>query len=159
MGKTAYHCNDICREPYSGATRGFTLVEVMVALVILALGLMGSLVGIMSALDSSSRMEVRNEAIKIAQEQEERARDIASTNYGNLGATFNAAYTITREVRNALVTYTVTPVVTSTGAQVSCGNNCGASIVQLTVSWPVKGLTVIDNRNSYILQTIVREGQ
>ena len=56
--------------------RGFTLVEVLVTLLILAFGMLASIIGIMKALDYSLMDEMRNDAMKIAQEQQEAARNM-----------------------------------------------------------------------------------
>ena len=47
---------------------------------ILAFGMLASIVGIMAALDHNLINEMRNEAIKIAQEQEEAARNMPYSN-------------------------------------------------------------------------------
>ncbi len=47
--------------------RGFTLVEVLVSLMILALGMLATVIGIMAALDHNLMNEMRNDAMKIAQ--------------------------------------------------------------------------------------------
>ena len=125
--------------------RGFTLVEVLVTLMILGLGMMATVVGIMSALDHNLMNEMRNDAIKIAQEQEEAARNMPYANIQNIAAT----QTITRQVRKTLVNYTVNfsrPSVAAGGA------GMGMTIVQFTVNWTFK-----KNSYSYVLQTIVRQ--
>ena len=63
--------------------RGFTLVEVLVTLLILAFGMLASVVGIMAALDHSLMNEMRNDAMKIAQEQEEAARNMPYANHSD----------------------------------------------------------------------------
>ena len=75
--------------------RGFTLIEVMVTLIILAFGMLASVVGIMAALDHSLMNEMRNDAMKIAQEQAEAARNMPYANIQNIPPT----QTITRQVR------------------------------------------------------------
>lgn len=125
--------------------RGFTLIEVMVSLMVLAFGLMASLVGIMAALDFSLLNEMRNDAMKVAQEQEEAARNMP---YANIQA-ISPTQTITRQVRKNLVTYTVNfsrPAVATGGA------GMGMTMVEFVVNW------TFQNRSySYVLQSIVRQ--
>ena len=80
--------------------RGFTLIEVLVTLMILAFGMLASVIGIMAALDHSLMNEMRNDAMKIAQEQEEAARNMP---YANIQTISQLPQTITRQVRNRLV--------------------------------------------------------
>ena len=75
--------------------RGFTLIEVMVSLLMLAFGLLASIIGIMAALDYSLMDEMRNDAMKIAQEQQEAARNMhykPSSNFptGQMSANYEA---------------------------------------------------------------------
>jgi prepilin-type N-terminal cleavage/methylation domain-containing protein len=130
--------------------RGFTLIEVMVTLVILAFGMLASIVGIMAALDHSLMNEMRNDAMKLAQEQAEAARDMP---YANIQQIPTTPQTITRQVRKSLVSYTVyfsSPAV----APGVAGTGMGMTLVQFKVQWQFKNTTY-----SYILQTIVRQMQ
>lgn len=129
------------------ARRGFTLVEVMVTLMVLAFGLLASVVGIMSALDYSLVNEMRSEAVKIAQGQEEAVRNMP---YGDIQA-IPAAQTIDRQVRKRLVDYTVN---FSRPAIESSGSGMGMTLAQFTVQWTFK-----DRQYSYTLQTIVRQAK
>jgi prepilin-type N-terminal cleavage/methylation domain-containing protein len=125
--------------------RGFTLIEVMVTLLLLAFGMLASIVGIMAALDHSLMNEMRNDAMKIAQEQEEAARDMPYANIHQIPT----PQTITRQVRKSLVNYTVkfsSPAVAPGAA------GMGMTLVQFQVQWQFK-----NNTYSYILQTIVRQ--
>jgi prepilin-type N-terminal cleavage/methylation domain-containing protein len=127
--------------------QGFTLIEVMVALLILAFGLTASMVGIMKALDQNMRSEMRNDAIKIAQEQEEMVRNMPYTNI----ATLPTPQTISRQVRNLLVNYTVTftqPTV------VASPLGMGMTLTQFTIQWTYK-----KQQYYYVLQTVVRQMQ
>ncbi len=129
--------------------RGFTLVEVMVTLIILAFGLLASVVGIMSALDHSMLNEMRNDAVKLAQEQTEWARNMPYTQIPNIPP----QQTITRQVRKELVPYIVKFSIPAT-AGVGLPTPTGMTLVQFTVQWYFK-----NNNNPYIYtaQTIVRQ--
>ena len=87
--------------------RGFTLVEVMVTLLILAFGMLASIVGIMKALDHSLMNEMRNDAMKIAQEQQEAARNMDLYRHPANSRHGTKWQQITRQVRKQLVPYTV----------------------------------------------------
>ncbi len=127
--------------------RGFTLVEVMVTLIILAFGMLASVVGIMTALDHSFMNEMRNDAMKLAQEQSEWARNMPYTQIQNIPV----SQTITRQVRKKSVPYTVS---FSRPATAGAGSPTGMTLVQFTVQWFFK-----NNPYTYTLQTIVRQMQ
>ena len=128
--------------------KGFTLVEVLVTLLILAFGLLASVVGIMAGVDHVMLNEMRSEAIKIAQEQEEAVRNM---NYTNIAA-IPSPQTITRQIRKALVNYNVTNKVSSPNGGVAPGY--GARLVEFRVSWTFKNTS-----HSCDLQTIVRQSR
>lgn len=131
--------------------KGFTLVEVLVTLLILAFGLLASVVGIMAGVDHVKLNEMRSEAIKIAQEQEEAARNM---NYTNIAA-IPSPQTITRQIRKALVNYNVTNKVTTTStASGGVASGYGARLVEFKVTWTYKNTS-----HSYDLQTIVRQSR
>ncbi|MGA2401617.1 MAG: prepilin-type N-terminal cleavage/methylation domain-containing protein [Syntrophobacteraceae bacterium] len=136
----------------ASAERGFTLIEVMVTLVVLALGMLASIIGIMAALDCSLLNEMRNDAMKLAQEQEEAARNMPYTSIAGIAAT----QTITRQVRKTRVTYQVN--FQKASAPGTAG--MGMSLVTFTVTWNYKNPgTTRAHQYQYVLQTIVRQAR
>ncbi len=129
--------------------RGFTLVEVMVSLLILAFGMLASIIGIMKALDYSLMDEMRSDAVKIAQEQQEAARNMDYNAIPQIPGTAPNGQQITREVRKQLVTYTV---FCNLPQSPPAAAGLGGRIVDFKVQWTFKGITY-----SYDLQTIVRQ--
>lgn len=132
---------------------GFTLIEVLVALVVLSLGMLASLIGVMGALNHNMLNELRGEAIQIAQQQAESVRNAPyATIAGYAGTT--RTQNIQEQVRNALITYTVsTNYSQSTGSQ---GYN--SSLVTFTVSWNTKYGKQIQTFQ-YVSSTIVGQNQ
>lgn len=111
--------------------RGFTLIEALVAMLVLSVILLGALQGLMVSYKTSSTNTLRNEAVSIA---EETANALRNTPYANLvdGTTTN---TISRQIENASVPFTVTQVVADSVASV-------AKSIQITVTWNHQGQTI-----------------
>lgn len=131
-------------QPALPNNRGFTLVEVLVAMVILLLGLMGSLFGILTALNYNLGNTLRNEAMTIAQEQVE---NIRNTNALSLDVAMDAMPTtvqIQRQVRKAMRQFQVTTDLAP--------KDKGKALYQVStlVQWTFKERTL-----SYSLSTIV----
>lgn len=112
-------------------------------MVILAVALLGSAMGILAALDHSLENDLRMEAIKIAQEQQEEARNMP---YANIAA-IPSPQTIQRQFRKTSYSFTVT---TALSASALSARN--VSLVSITVQWTVK-----NQSHSYTLQTLIRQ--
>lgn len=110
---------------------GFSLIEALVAMLILSVILLGALQGLMVSYRTSSTNTLRNEAVSMA---EETANALRNTPYASLvdGTTTNI---VSRQVANASVPFTVTQVVADSVASV-------AKSVQITVTWPYQGQTI-----------------
>lgn len=110
---------------------GFTLIEALVAMLILSVILLGALQGLIVSYRTSSTNTLRNEAVSIA---EETANVLRNTPYTNLvnGTTVNV---VTRQISNASAPFTVTQVVADSVASV-------AKSIQITISWNYQGQAI-----------------
>ena len=122
------------------SNRGFTLVEVMISMLVLLIGMLGSLVGVMAAADHNLANALRDEAVKIAQEQLENART------GQFALVVNGNIPVQRQVRKTLYTFQVTTNVASGGLSNSL------KLVTVTVQWTFK-----NQNRSHLAETIVRQ--
>lgn len=111
--------------------KGFSLIEALVAMLILSVILLGALEGLMVSYRTSSLTALRNEGVGIA---EEAANAFRNTPYANLvdGTT---TITVSRQLANATVPFTVTQVVADSIANV-------VKSVQITVTWNHQGRAI-----------------
>jgi type IV pilus assembly protein PilV len=119
------------------ARRGFTLVEVLIAMLVLLLGMLSSLVGVIAAGDYNLGNALRNEAVKIAQEQ------LENTRVGRYDAIASTSFQVQRQVRKTPQNFQVTinPTTNDTLRQVN-----------VIIQWTFK-----NRPHSYTAETIVRQ--
>ena len=133
-------------------SKGFTLIEVLVALAILAILLLGLLAGLLTSIDYNLRNYTRDEAKRLALECAENLRNFPYENLPQNGSvdcrdqnsvsvsnpctdletriTNGTPEQVTRQVRNAFVSYTI-------GWNVSTSGDIKE--VQIQVCWNYRG--------------------
>lgn len=105
--------------------KGFTLVEVMIALVVLLFVFLALMQTALMSIDSNMVNVLREEAISIAEEQ---MTDVRNTAYADVASV--AAATVSRNIRNVQgFDYTVTRTV---------ADNTTTKQVAITVTWSWK---------------------
>lgn len=109
--------------------KGFTLVEALVSLTLLAVLLLGLLGGLVLSYEVSIRNILRDEAVKIASEYMEAYRD-----YNPQDIPDSLQEDVNRQIRNKTFTYTVNIQSQSVVAGYM-------KIVTITVTWTYKGQT------------------
>lgn len=108
--------------------KGFTLIESLVALVILAIILLGLLTGLMVAIDMNTRNILRDEAVKIADKYAEICRN---------DITKCTSSTEERQFRNFKEEYNID--ITIDNPTITSGSNINVKIVTITVKWQYRG--------------------
>ena len=112
-------------------SKGFTLVEVMVSLVVLLLVFLGLMQGALLAIDTNVQTMLRQDAVDFGMAQMQAARDAG---YASLSGSPAVTVTQTKTYRNNIsVTFTSVRTVTTLDA-----NNLQVSV---SVTWPWRGQT------------------
>lgn len=105
--------------------KGFTLIELLVAMLIMSIGLMAMLDGLTNYMRINMENEMRNEAMRIAEETLETLRN---SQYSQVSAgTVVISNTQTRMFRNVTTSYTITWTPTTISAN--------SVAVQVAVTW------------------------
>ncbi len=103
---------------------GFTLVEVMIAIVILMVGLLALLQSVNVAISQNLANALRDEGVSIAEQKMNEAKKMP------FDSMTSANYTITRPVRTTTKSYTVVKTISSFSS---------TKKIQVLVSWTYKG--------------------
>lgn len=134
-------------EPVSIDQKGFTLVEFLVAIVILTVGLLGLLQSVNVSIQSNMTSDLRQEASVIA--DEEIAKDLAkgSSQIGfDAISTTTKSYLVQRKVLTGFRNFSVTKI----GSSVSVNSKQ----VDVQIAWRYKG-----NRHSYGGSSVITRSQ
>lgn len=120
---------------------GFTLVEVLVAMVIMLVGLLGLFQSVNVGIDHNLRNTFRDLAVRIGEEKMHEARGIA---YANLSG--NRTFSLTRSFRGASKTYTVQRGITD----IPSTPPVNSKKIDITVGWTHKGQNYTHDVSSVI---------
>lgn len=107
---------------------GFTLVELLVAMVIMLVGLLGLLQSVNIAMEYNLKNQMRNEVVRVAQDA---MNDMRSRTFD---AVSSKTTTVPTSLRNINRTYTVKRSVSSAGTDVS-------RKYQVDVTWAYKNVS------------------
>lgn len=121
--------------------KGFSLVEALVAIFLLAIILLGLLSALVVVYENSTKNLIRDEAVKIANKYAEKYRNMDLNSIPT-----NKPIQEQRNIRNAQITYNID--VTSSFVP---NTNNKIKRVQITVSWTYKG-----KNYSHTIETLVR---
>jgi len=119
--------------------QGFTLIEVLVAMLVMLIGLLGSLIGVIAAVEYNLADVLRNEAVRIVQQDLE---DVRNTSFAGVVTTGPTA--VQRQVRKGQQTFQLTRTVQTPTANLK--------VIIDTATWTYK-----DRNRSYSVQTVIRQ--
>ncbi len=131
--------------------KGFTLIEVMISMVILAFILLGLLAGIMVEKRNVIKAAMRDESVQIAKKiindfRNQRFASLASVCSGGCNPeSTNSSCIVKRRIRNNIVKFGKT-------VSVSQGPNPDIKLLSVTICWKINGKTY-----SYNSSTILRQ--
>ncbi len=130
-------------------SRGDTLVEVLISMVLFLFIFMAVLSSALLAIDSNTKNMLRNEAVRIAAQSMSGARSIASNAFANMQQAIPVgpvgAVSISRNFRNFAEPFTVTNAV----APLDSSNE--NYLVSVTVTWSWKG----QPQTPYTIQAVI----
>lgn len=130
----------------SSSEGGFTLVEVLVALVIMLVGLVGLLQSVNVATEHNIKNLLRDEAVRVGEEKMYEARNTVFTSLSG-----HSARPVARTFRGATKNFNVSRTVTNfpTGSSYLTATS---KKVDIAVSWGFKGVNLTHEVTSVVAQ-------
>ncbi len=110
---------------------GFTLVELMVAMAIMLIGLLGLLHSVNIAMEHNLKNQMRGEVVRIAQDA---MNDMRSRPFDSISSSTSSLSSASSSLRNITRTYTVKRTVISGGSDIS-------KKYQVDVKWKFKNVS------------------
>ncbi len=123
--------------------KGFTIIEVVIAMFIFTILLLGLLAGFLKSYQIQTLNEMRNEAIKIAQEEIERYRNENFESIPNTNIDCSSGSSIRRQIRKTYVDFMI-------GRRITEEVTDSIKRVEITVCWNYKG-----KQYSYTTQSLI----
>lgn len=120
--------------------RAFTLVEVLVAIIILMVGLLGMLQVINLAIATNLQNDMRNQAVLLAEDQMAQEKSLP---FDNITATAQRSINVSVPMRSAKTNYSVTLRVDEVG---------NSKKIDIGVSWQFK-----QNRYEHVISSMVAD--
>jgi type IV pilus assembly protein PilV len=120
---------------------GFTLLEFLVAIVILSVGLLGMMQAVNSAIGHNMTTQLRDEAVRLADEKMAVEKSKTFDSISTTTKRENVQITIAKAFKNYSVVKKGTSITAST------------KTVQIDVFWQYKG-----KRSSHVISTLVSKG-
>ena len=133
-------------------SKGFSLIEVLVAMVLLVVVFLGLLAGILTSYKISVNNEIRNQAVKITQEMLEnyRAKPFSSILDINISCNNPSAETVIRKIRNQNVVFKIGKKITTHPDPT--GNNLDIKEIKIETCWEYRG-----KKHKVLLSTLVKK--
>lgn len=123
---------------------GFTLIEFLIAMVILMVGLLGMLQGINVAMDKSVESVLRNEAIMVA---DDRMMVKRSKTFDALSSPLTSTLSLQRAFRGGFKNYSVTEVVSDA---VGVSPNASTKQIMVDVRWKYRNIKKSHSVSSFV---------
>ena len=114
------------RRIYKGKSRGFTLIEVLIAMVILIISMLAVLHALLTTIQQNLNNLMMDEAVRIA---EEYTNSVRNTSYASVTSGGTA---VSRKFRDFTETFNVTWTVTNISVD--------TKVVRILVTWTVRGV-------------------
>jgi type IV pilus assembly protein PilV len=111
--------------------KGFSLVEMVIAMVIILIGLLGLVQATLLSIDSNVTNQLRDEAVRLAEESMNQIKSLPVTDEA-LPPAANQCNSVERNVRNMIETYQVCTTI------VNLNNDKTRKSVQVVVGWDHK---------------------
>ena len=122
--------------------KGFTLIEFLVAIVIIAVGLLGLLQTVNFSIDRNMTTLLRDEAVRLADERMMREKSKVFTAISTNTVTENVAVNVANAFKNYSVAKTTSEVTSNT------------KNIQIDVTWRYKGQNYGHTMSSLVSKTI-----
>ena len=132
---------------------GFTLIEFLIAILILMVGLLGLLQSINLAMDKSVETLFRNEALTVAND---RILSLTSRTFTSLSTTTGVTSNVGRTARGIYKNYSVTQVVAQITGAVGVTGVPASKRIDINVRWKVRNKPYSHSVSSILSTTEVK---
>ncbi|MGC8736624.1 MAG: type IV pilus modification PilV family protein [Dissulfurimicrobium sp.] len=126
--------------------KGFSLVELMIAMFIFMIAMLGILAGLNSAIANNKTNVLRDEAINVAEEEMNRLKDLPFASLAATAPNWTNPVSVVRNIRSGQINYNTSDRVTDITTDIKR--------IDVQVTWSDKGINYQHTISSIIVNDI-----